>query len=164
MDSYDHNQTNFIIRRATLDDAPDIARLLRDLGWSERITAEELAETTSRVERQFKLCQADDSHSVYVAETAQAEIAGYVSVHWLPYLIQVGPEGFVSELFIKTPFRGHGLGSRLLATVEAEANQRGCARLGLINNRERESYQRQFYKKQGWEERIWAANFVKWLK
>lgn len=158
------NQADFSIRRATLDDAPEVARLLRDLGWSERIAAETPEETAVQVERQLRRSQADDSHSVYVAETVEAEIAGYVSVHWLPYLLHGAPEGFVSELFVKTSFRGHGIGSKLLATVEADANQRGCIRLGLINNRERESYQRQFYKKQGWEERAWAANFVKWLR
>ncbi|MCB0172482.1 MAG: GNAT family N-acetyltransferase [Anaerolineae bacterium] len=163
MDTQHHKQTDFIIRRATLDNALGIAMLLHDLGWSDRIAAEKPNETADRIGRHLALCQADDSHSVYVAETDEAEIVGYISVHWLPYLIHLGPEGFISELFVKSSFRGRRIGSRLLATVEAEAEQRGCARLGLINNRERESYHRQFYKKQGWEERDWAANFVKWL-
>ena len=30
----------------------------------------------------------------------------------------------------------------------------------LINLRKRESYQRQFYAKQGWDERVDAANFI----
>ena len=163
MEAQSNNQTNFTIRRASLDDALGIAELLRDLGWSDWIAAATLEATTTQVKQNLALCQADDSHSVYVAETSDGEVAGYVSVHWLPYLIYRGPEGFVSELFIKTSFRGHGIGSRLLTTVKAEAKKRGCVRLGLLNHRERESYRRQFYKKQGWEERDWIVHFVQWL-
>ncbi|MCB0208777.1 MAG: GNAT family N-acetyltransferase [Anaerolineae bacterium] len=159
-----NNQADFTVRQATADDTIGIATLLRDLGWSEWIAAATPESVADQVERHLTLCQADDSHSVYVAETPTGEVAGYVSVHWLPYLIHQGPEGYISELFIKTSARGQGLGSLLLATVRQEAEQRGCARLNLINNRERESYTRQFYKKQGWEERPWAASFVYWLK
>jgi hypothetical protein len=45
----------------------------------------------------------------------------------------------------------------------AEARQRGCFRLSLINMRRRESYQRRYYEKAGWEERPEAANFVYFL-
>jgi hypothetical protein len=44
--------------------------------------------------------------------------------------------------------------------IEAEARARGCQRLSLINLRNRESYQRQFYVKAGWKERAEAANFL----
>ena len=36
------------------------------------------------------LCQADDSHSVYVAQNPEGEILGYCAVHWLPYLLFSG--------------------------------------------------------------------------
>jgi hypothetical protein len=44
--------------------------------------------------------------------------------------------------------------------VKEEAKSRGCSRLSLLNMRDRESYQRAFYAKDGWEERTDAANFV----
>jgi GNAT superfamily N-acetyltransferase len=81
-------------------------------------------------------------------------------VHWLPYLFFSGPEGFVSELFVGGPSRGQGVGRQLLEAVKVEATERGCVRLQLINFRDRESYQRGFYQKCGWEERGTAANFV----
>ena len=71
-----------------------------------------------------------------------------------------GPEGFVSELFVRDSARGHGVGKQLLEAIETEARARGCVRLSLINLRSRESYQRQFYIKAGWEERNEAANFI----
>ena len=81
-------------------------------------------------------------------------------MHWLPYLFLKGPEGYVSELFVRESARGQGVGGELLRKIETEARARGCARLSLINLRNRESYMRQFYVKAGWEERAEAANFV----
>ena len=71
-----------------------------------------------------------------------------------------GPEGYISELFVRSNARGQGVGTELLQAVEAEARARGCPRLSLINLRDRESYLRKFYVKAGWEERTVAANFV----
>ena len=112
------------------------------------------------------MCLADNSHSIYVASNAvacnrdePADVYGYVSVHWLPYLISKGPEGYVSELFIHPSSRGQGIGSALLETAITEARQRGCSRMRLLNMRDRESYLRGFYKKHGWEEREDAATF-----
>jgi len=90
-------------------------------------------------------------------------VLGYVAVHWLPYLFLTGPEGFVSELFVRREARGRGLGRILLRIVEDEARSLGCARLQLINFRDRESYRRGFYAKAGWQERPDGASFVKTL-
>ncbi len=110
------------------------------------------------------MCLADECHSVFVATGPKDNIIGYASVHWLPYLFLPGPEGFVSECFVVESYRGMGVGSRLLEAVKSEARQRGCTRLELVNFKQRESYQRGFYAKQGWEERSLAANFVYMLK
>jgi GNAT superfamily N-acetyltransferase len=94
----------------------------------------------SRVSRPLQLCLADNSHSIYVAERPEGELVGYIAVHWLPYLFLPGPEGYISELFIRELARGQGLGSQLLEVVKKEAAERGCIRLSLINIRSRESY------------------------
>jgi GNAT superfamily N-acetyltransferase len=157
------------IRKAEIIDAASIAEIIRSLGWFAHVNAETPDETRSRVTRHLELCLADDSHSVYVAQVpASAEnltekVVGYVAVHWLPYLLLAGAEGYVSELFIRESERGLGIGTQLLAMVEAEAARRGCTRLMLLNMRQRESYQREFYIKHGWEERPEAANFVRYL-
>jgi GNAT superfamily N-acetyltransferase len=151
---------NVVIRKARPGDARGIAAILRELEWITRFDAEPIEATAQRVAHHLELCQTDDSHTVYVAENEGDEIAGYAAVHWLPYLLLLGPEGYVSELFIREADRGQGIGTRLLETMKKEAEARGCARLMLLNMHERESYQRGFYKKQGWEERPDAANFV----
>ena len=150
---------NVEIRRATLGDAAVLAELIRELGLFARINDEPAAVTAKRVERHLKLCLVNDSHSVYVAEQ-DGGVVGYVAVHWLPYLILAGPEGYVSELFIRDSARGQGIGSALLDVVKDEAEERGCSRLMLLNMRNRESYRRGFYKKVGWQEREQVANFV----
>jgi len=148
------------IRRAVIDDAPQLARLLQEIGWFEAFRGRDLKDSVTMVESRLRQCLNDASHSVYVAQWPSGAIAGYASVHWLPYLFMAGPEGYVSELFLRDDARGQGLGRQLLDIIVAEARSRGCQRLSLINLRSRESYQRQFYIKAGWLERSEAANFV----
>ena len=149
------------ICKAEQSDVAGIAEILRELGWFDEIMAETPAETRVHVANELKLCQGDDSHAVYVARAAGQAVLGYVSVHWVPYLLHSGPDGYISELFIRDSARGQGIGARLLETVEAEALRHGCKRLMLLNMRQRETYQRGFYAKHGWEERPQAATFMK---
>ncbi len=155
--------TNYSIRKAELTDASQLAEIVRGIGWFAHINAEEAEITHQRVARHLALCLADDSHTLFVAEMPTGELAGYIAVHWLPYLILAGPEGYVSELFLRESARGRGIGARLLEAAEQDARQRGCFRLMLLNMRQRESYLREFYTKHGWEERPQAANFVRYL-
>jgi len=149
------------ICKAEQSDVAGIAEIVRELGWFADITAETPADTQTNITNELRLCQADDSHSLFVARAADEGVLGYVAVHWVPYLLHRGPDGYISELFIRESARGRGIGARLLETVEAEATRRGCRRLMLLNMRQRESYKRSFYSKHGWEERPQAATFMK---
>jgi GNAT superfamily N-acetyltransferase len=148
------------IRKLTAQDAPQIAELLKEIGWFESFKGDTVSAATERVRSHIEQCHADNSHSAFVAETSNGQIVGYGSVHWLPYLFLQGPEGYVSELFVRESARGQGIGRELLKVIETEAKVQGCVRLSLINLRNRESYMRQFYVKAGWEERPEAANFI----
>ena len=158
------NRPDCNVRSATLADAPAVAALLRGLGWFALMHEESPAETERRLAEHLRLCLSDESHTVLVTESPEGAILGYVAVHWLPYLMLAGPEGYVSELFVSESARGAGLGTRLLEAVEAMAVSRGCSRLMLVNCKTRESYQRGFYRKLGWEEREEFANFVLHLR
>jgi GNAT superfamily N-acetyltransferase len=151
------------LRKATAQDAEPLTSLLKDIGWFGALTSDPVQSSTQRVRSQIERCLADASHSVFVAESDVGEINGYISVHWLPYLFMTGPEGYVSELFVRETARGQGVGGELLKTIETEARARGCQRLSLLNLRTRESYRRQFYVKAGWQERPEAANFIRVL-
>lgn len=149
------------IRPARPTDAAAIAAILQDLGWFAHLNALEAGEAQDHVARQLGLCQADASHLVLVAQEGGGQVVAYGAIHWLPYLIKPGPEGYVSELFVRQAWRGQGVGGALLAALTDEARARGCSQLMLINNQERESYKRAFYAKQGWQERQAMANFCR---
>ncbi len=148
------------IRPARLEDADALTDVIREPGTLPRLASQALETTRAQVAAHLALCLTDESHRVYVAADEGGRVVGYVAVHWLPYLILGGPEGYVSELFIHSEAREQGLGKRLLDVVVQEARARGCSRLQLVNFRTRESYQRGFYAKAGWEERPDAASFV----
>jgi len=147
------------IRKANVQDVRSLVEVLADVGWFEAFKHEPVDVVAARVQRHIEQCLADNSHSIFVAES-DGKILGYGSVHWLPYLFLPGPEGYISELFVRESARGAGLGRKLLEEIQAEAQARGCTRLSLINLRNRESYARRFYEKAGWEERAEAANFI----
>lgn len=148
-------------RYANIDDAEGIAKLIRALALFKAINDLPEAEAVKKVQQDLKMCLSQpESHSVYVCEDIDGGIEGYTSVHWLPYMILSAPEGYVSELFVHPDARGRGTGAGLLNMVIEEGQTRGCKRLSLLNVKHRESYQRQFYAKNGWREREDMANFV----
>ncbi len=149
-----------MVREAVPGDAAGIAKVLRELGWFEHISLETESITIHRVLQRVNQCQADQSHSIYIAEADDGHIMGYAAVHWLPTMYMKGLEGYLSELFILENDRDQGVGTLLLDYIQQEARTKGCYRLSLINMKGRESYHRQFYIKNGWEERESAVNFV----
>jgi len=148
------------IRKATERDAPAIAALLHTLPDLRSIVSELPATTAKKIETNLRLATASSTSTILVAETDAAAIAGYCAVHWVPFLFFAGGEGYVSEVFVRASDSGNGIGTRLLDTVIAEARQRGCTRLSLLNGRNGESYRRNFYAQRGWIEREPMANFV----
>lgn len=152
------------VRRARITDIPSLREILKGeppFDAFRNIPPE-------RVEVQMRMnlarCLGNPDHSVWAAETAFGKVAGYVSVHWLPYIFLTGPEGYISELFVRFDHRGGGWGKRLLEVVRQEAARRGCVRLHLVNNKSWTSYSRKFYLKAGWRERADTADFVLDLK
>jgi len=152
------------VRYAKHEDVPVIADIIHKLDWFTFLENESPTATEQRVLLHLELCDADDSHTVLVAEDEEGKVAGYVSVHWLPYLMLPGPEGYISELFVREDARSKGIGKALMDDVKEFALAKGCSRLMLLNNRERVSYEKDFYTRLGFEERPQMANLVMPLK
>lgn len=152
------------IRKVKESDYNQLIDLLNDIGWFTELLSKSKEVLKNKFIKDINLCLVDDSHSFYVVEENENYILGYASVHWLPYLFLDGVEGYISELFVRNKGRGKGIGRELLETIKEEARKRGCSRLSLLNGRNRESYERNFYQKQGFIERDQFANFICKLK
>lgn len=152
-------ERNITIRLANLKDSESIEKILRELEWFEHITEKSAKTTISKIEDHLRFCQKDPCHNIFIAEK-DSEVVGYIAIHWLFYAILPGPEGYISELFVSEKERGHGIGSLLIEEVIKHAKRKDCSRLRVANNRNRLSYEKEFYKKNGFLEREHIANFI----
>lgn len=126
--------TDVTIRTARLTDSAIIATILRELGFFESLAEESPQHTEKRVAQQLELCNTDDSYTVLVAELAADIAYDFVSVHWLLDLWG-GLDGYISELFILSDFRGQGIEERLLKAVRVVGLAKGASRLMLFNRK-----------------------------
>jgi len=152
------------IREATESDAPAIAAVLHDITELHSVTNCPIDETCALVTKALTTAVPSPSSVVLVAVVEDGSVAGYCSVHWAPFLFFDGPEGYITELFVRQRDRSAGVGSALLEEVRGRAVLKGCSRLSLLNGRNGEAYQRGFYAKRQWQERERMANFILPLK
>jgi GNAT superfamily N-acetyltransferase len=146
------------IRPAVLEDARPIAEILCELEQERTGVETSISQLEKCIETALEYYVASDSHQAFVAEV-NGEVLGYLAIQWLLPLFNPQLEGYVSDLFVRASNRGQGTGGQLLERIVLEARARGCRRLTLVNVRDRESYTRAFYPKQGWVEQD-AARFV----
>ena len=152
--------TDLTLRFAAPTDAEALATLLQGIGWFRAYAQNPIAQSRDAVRGLLHRAQDDDRSSLWVAESPTLGLCGYCAVHWLPVAVLQGWEGYVSELFVADAARGQQVGARLLDTAVEAARARGCQRIWLVNNRERPSYARGFYTRQGWKEQPEMARFV----
>ena len=153
------------IRTARVEDAEDMARILREIGWSERRNALKLEEVSKPIEDLIRYANTDqDGHTVLVAATNESKVVGFTSVHWVPFIMLGGFEGYISDVFVSPMASGIGAGRLLVKKIIDEGKKRGCMRLMVTNSKDKPSYKRGFYKKLGWAERPKVANFVYYYK
>ncbi len=154
------NNNDIKIRLGRGTDALAVTEILRDLGWFERVNSEPLEILKSRIQKTIEKSLSDDRHIIWVAEESNGTVVGYLAFHWNPSLKHPGPEGYLSEIFVREDRRGKGVGKKLVDTAVEEGRRQGCYRLTANNRRMRESYARKYFSKSGWQERADSANFV----
>jgi GNAT superfamily N-acetyltransferase len=89
---------------------------------------------------------------ILLAETADGQIIGLMTISYRPQLRLAGMLVCIDELVIADSARGIGIGGAFLKEVKRFAAEMGAQRLELHTNRERVSYQRAFYVKNGFSE------------
>ncbi len=149
--------TKIKIRPLRHSDIEAIMLLHRELGWNPAFQAD-----GSTLRQRLQALITEENALLLVAEIS-GRMVGYIHGETMTYLLFAGREMVISEVFVVQEARGQGVGKALMAAIEAEAVRHKCFRISVMNSRERESYKRDFYPSQGYEERTQTAIFSKRL-
>ena len=128
------------IRAAVASDAPKIADLLGELGYS--------VHPSFILERLTQL-QARPDACILVAEQAESVI-GFVTVHLFPLFHADVWTGRITALVVSAHHRRRGIGRLLLDAAEAFAWQQRCTRVEVTSGGTHEPAP-QFYESNGYE-------------
>lgn len=147
---------DYSIRAATVEDWPQVADLLVELG---RDVSPSAASNPSFVIRFGGHLALRESRTL-VAEELGGRLLGFVDVEFRQRLGHPRPQAWVNDLVVTESVRGHGVGTALLVEAEELARRRGCFRMSLETGAWREEAHR-FYERKGWTDH--GTWFVKLL-
>ncbi len=130
------------IRDADLQDFKFIPPLLKELGY----------QPGASLERTFTEILSSSCMGVLLAEDDQGTVQGFLSWSFKPQLRFDGPSLEMDEFVVSSKARSQGAGALLVEALKERATAWGCSRIIVSTNRDRESYQRDFYRKNGFTE------------
>ena len=138
------NSNNIIIREATKNDAPIILGLLYELG---RPKPQEDSDVDSfrKIARKYI---SDSDKKILIAEIDDVQIAGMLSLVFLPRLNQKTQEMYIPELIVLGKYQRQGIGKKLIDACISLAKQKDCHRIRLESGIQRKE-SHEFYKKLG---------------
>ncbi len=119
-------QRTFSIEQARPEDVPIILAMIGELADYEQLSHEVTA-----TEEKLRSALFDGSpvaHAV-VARTADGTPAGFALYFFNFSTFLAQPGLYLEDLFVRAPFRRHGLGRRLLVHLARIAVERGCGRM-----------------------------------
>ena len=109
------------IRKVEVSDFNQINALFREFAEFENLS-ERMTNTV------VQMMEEKEHFNCFVAETADGEIAGYVT-YFFAYYTWVGKSLYMDDLYVRPDFRGQGIGSLLIHKIIAYAKATGCHRL-----------------------------------
>lgn len=134
-------------RAATIDDLPDIVRMLADdfLGAQREQYENPLAESYIKA---FEEIDADRNNQLMVAEK-DGEVIGTLQLTYTPSISFLGGKrATVESVRVDERFRGKGIGREMMLRSIEMARAEGCISMQLTTNAEREDAHR-FYRNLG---------------
>jgi GNAT superfamily N-acetyltransferase len=135
-----------VVRAAEVRDIKAMIALLRDLFAIEA----DFGFDAALQRRGLKLLLASPTAQVFVAEINRMVI-GMCTAQWVISTAEGGRSGWVEDVVVAPPFRGRGVGEKLLGAVEEWAAVEGITRLQLLADRGNQAAH-EFYRKRGWTE------------
>ena len=138
------------IRDAELNDAPELAVLMCELGYETKRT---------EMETRLKLILSNPAYKTFVA-IMDGCVCGMIGTLTYPSYEHNDPSGRILALVTLSAARRRGIGRALIATAEKDFAQRGIRRVALDTRFSREDAHN-FYELLGYERNGWR--FVKQL-
>ncbi len=134
-----------IIRKAKSSDIPDLVELLREL-----FSIEADFDFNAGLQEQglFLMLQSPDTRCIMVAETVN-NVVGMCTAQLVVSTAKGNFSGLIEDMVINKRYRGKGLGSCLLKTVEKWCIDSGAHRIQLLADKNNTKALR-FYEKCGW--------------
>ena len=128
------------IRKARRGDAERIAQLAGELGYPA---------STKQIDARLRQLTPATKHSVFVAESRDAGLIGWVHVS-TSHLLESDIRAEVNGLIVADGQRSGGAGAKLLEVAEEWARKRGCKGMNVRSNVIRERAHK-FYEMHGYE-------------
>ena len=129
------------LRRATMNDAKQVALLLTELGYPS---------TEADVQERLDHALHNDASCCLVAQSA-GDVIGLINAELVPYFPDGSTICRVTALVVLPPHRGRGLGEKLLAAVTDFARRHHCAGIELTSSERRVDAHR-FYQRLGFSQ------------
>jgi ribosomal protein S18 acetylase RimI-like enzyme len=144
------SETGCWIRDAELNDAPELAALMCELGYETK---------RAEMEMRLKLILSSPAYKTFVA-IMDGSVCGMIGTLTYPSYEHNNASGRILALVISSPLRRRGIGRMLIAAAERDFAQRGIRRVSLDTRLTREDAHK-FYELLGYERNGWR--FVKQL-
>ena len=121
------NEISFTIEPASPSDVADLHRLIGELADYERLT--HLCVSTQADLQAALFGDRPVAEALIARLEANSQVAAGFALFFHTYSTFLGRRSlWLEDLFVRPQFRGAGLGRRLLTTLAATAQQRGCGR------------------------------------
>jgi ribosomal protein S18 acetylase RimI-like enzyme len=143
-------KNDFRIRGAKLNDAPELAVLMCELGYETKRT---------EMEMRLKLILSNPAYKTFVA-IMDGSVCGMIGTLTYPSYEHNDASGRILALVTSSTVRRRGIGRTLIETAETDFAQRGIRRVSLDTRLTREDVHK-FYELLGYERNGWR--FVKQL-
>jgi GNAT superfamily N-acetyltransferase len=140
------SEMQITIRDAQPDDVEALVELLQELF---AVEADFTADSSRQCKGLLMLLDGCGKHRCLKVALVDGQVVGMCSAQALISTAEGGWVALLEDMVVSAPFRGTGVGRRLMTAIETWARQRGMTRLQLLADRTNFSAL-DFYDKMGW--------------